>query len=69
MCEVVERILKREGIIKYEGRLIFPDEHGIFFWVNGNRYEGLERAKKAVIALKMKKDTAPKNPRNKYTKA
>lgn len=68
MCEVVEKILKREGIIKYNGRLIFPDSTGIFFYVNGERYEGIHEAYKIVDSLKWHKNRAPKNPKNKYSK-
>ncbi len=40
-----DEIIKKHGIIKYNGKLIFPDKNKFHFWVRGRRLEGLNEAK------------------------
>jgi hypothetical protein len=48
----VEQILKKEKIIKYKGKLIFPDEDGTSYWFMSIKRGSLVEAREAVDNFK-----------------
>lgn len=45
---VVEKLLKQHGIIKYNGRLIVPDDNKVYYYVSGRKYNSINQAKSAI---------------------